>query len=183
MQRFIWASTYIVGGLAAGCFSAILMIQQSADQLLSGSGAWSMRKAGLGARTDVYARSHDLLAGRLPPPPGQISEAIASSDDEGEALSPRCTYRLSSAEPLPEWWSLSAIAGRTADAALQASMHSGSVLAAADGSITITASSLPAPGNWLKLPQGPHLSFVYWALQDGRDANQPPFTLTRESCS
>jgi hypothetical protein len=183
MQRSIWSSTYIVGGLAAGCLSAMVMIQHSADQMLSGSGAWSINNPGLRTRADVYARAHDLLAGRLPPPPSQIIEAIASHDDEGEPLSARCTYRLTSTAAMPVWWSVSAIAGQTADAALQASAHSGSALAAADGSITITASSLPVPGNWLKLPPGPHLSLVYWAVPDSRAAAQPSFTVTREGCS
>lgn len=182
MQRFIWASTYGMGGLAAGCFSAFLLIQHSAGLPPAASGAWSVRQAGTGS-TGIYARSHDLLAAQLPPPMGQITEAIARTDDEGQALSGRCSYRLSASGPMPGWWSISASATGSADPSLQASAHSGSVLAAADGSVTITASGLPVPGNWLKLPIGQNLSLVYWAAAAGQAASAPPFTLTREGCS
>ncbi len=184
MQRFIWASSYVAGGLVAGCFSALLLVQQSGTEPLSGSGAWSARQAVAGGSARAfYARAHDLLAARLPPPPGQIVEATATTDDAGSPLSSACTYRLTARDPLPAWWSLGASASGAADAVLQASASSDSVIRDADGSLHIAAASGPVPGNWLRLPDGRGLSLVYWGLSPGRAAPPPPFTITREGCS
>ncbi len=182
MRRFTWATTYTAGGVAAGCLSALLMIQHAGIAPVATGSAWQSRTAALSGPQAFYARAHYLLAGRLPPAPGQILEASAETDDEGQPLSAGCTYRLAAREPLPAWWSLAAVAGGTPDGSLQAAVSSDSVIRAADGSLSLAAARLPAPGNWLKLPERRKLSLLYTALSPDTAVTSPPFAITRESC-
>jgi len=183
MRRFIWASTYAAGGLAAGCLSAFLMIQNAGLEPVVAGGPWQSRQAALSGPSAFYARAHYMLAGRVPPAPGQIIEAAAETDDGGQPLRVTCTYRLTAQEPLPAWWSLSTEAGGAADAGMQAAAESNTVIRAADGSLTIMASAPPAPGNWLKLPEQRRISLLYTALSPAPAVTAAPFTITREGCS
>jgi hypothetical protein len=182
MRRFIWASTYVAGGLAAGCLSAFLMIQHAGRAPVSEAGAWQTRPPALSGTAAFYARAHYLLAGRLPPAPGHILEATAETDDQGQPLSAGCTYRLTAQEPLPGWWSLAAVAAGALDGSLQAAATSSSVMRAADGSLSLMASRLPASGNWLKLPERRRLILLYTALSPEPAVTAPPFAITREGC-
>ncbi len=183
MRRFIWASTYAAGGLAAGCLSAFLMIQNAGLEPVEAGSPWHSRQAALSGPQAFYARAHYMLAGRVPPAPGQIIEATAETDDGGQPLRVTCTYRLTAREPLPAWWSLSTVSGGTADASMQAAAGSNTVIHGPDGSLTIMASGLPAPGNWLKLPGQRRISLLYTALSPAPAVTAPPFTISRESCS
>ena len=183
MRRFIWASTYAAGGLAAGCLSAFLMIQNAGLEPVVAGGPWQTRQAAPPGPSTFYARAHYMLAGRVPPAPGQIIEATAETDDDGQPLRVTCTYRLTARDPLPAGWSLSPVAGATADVRMQAAAGSDTVIRAADGSLTVMASAQPAPGNWLRLPEQRQISLLYTAMSPAPAITVAPFTITRESCS
>ncbi|MFM8746794.1 MAG: DUF1214 domain-containing protein [Aestuariivirga sp.] len=183
MRRFIWASTYAAGGLAAGCLSAFLMINNAGVKQVAAGGPWQSREAALSGPQGFYARAHYMLAGRAPPAPGQVIEATAGADDDGQPLRASCTYRLTAKGPLPAWWSLTALAGGAASSSLQATAGSGSAIGAPDGSLSITASGLPVPGNWLRLPQQRQISLLYTALSPQPAVSAPPFAIRREGCS
>ncbi len=183
MRRFTWASIYAAGGLAAGCLSAFLMIQNAGLEPVEAGSPWQTRQAALSGAQAFYARAHYMLAGRAPPAPGQIIEVTAETDDSGQPLRVTCTYRLTAREPLPAWWSLSTVSGGGAETSMQAAAGSTAVIRAPDGSLTIMASGLPVPGNWLKLPEQRRISLLYTALSPASAVTAPPFTISREGCS
>jgi hypothetical protein len=176
MRRFIWATTYAAGGLAAGCLSAYLMIQNAGVEPVSPGSPWHSRPAALSGPQAFYARAHYMLEGRLPPAPGQMIEATAMADSEGRPLSAGCVYRLEARGPLPGWWSLAAAAGSSR----HATAGSGDVMRGGDMSVSITASRLPAPGNWLRLPERGEVMLIYTAFL--QDTGEPPFSILREGC-
>ena len=106
MRSIIGAFVYVAAGLAAGCFSAYAVIQSSGVDYLQSGTPWISRGTGLAGPWSYYARSHYLLAGRLPPAPGQLTEATAETDNENQPLTSSCRYRLSTIGPLPRWWSI-----------------------------------------------------------------------------
>lgn len=182
MRRFIWGSTYAAGGLAAGGLGAFLMIQNAGLAPVEAGGAWQSRQAALAGPQAFYARAHYMLAGRTPPPPGQLIEASADTDDDGQPLRTACVYRLTAREPLPSWWSLSAMPAGAGGGGLQAAIASTAVIRAPDGSLSIAASRQPAPGNWLKLPERRRISLLYTALSAAPAVSARPFAIAREGC-
>jgi len=186
MRRFIWAGSYIAGGVAAGCLSAFVAIQSSGVEEAEAGAPWLSRSAALMDQQAFYVRAHYLISGRLPPAPGQIIEATAETDSDGRPLTGACAYRITSAGPLPVWWSLSitggsSIATDAAAAPLQSTADSGTSLRQPDGTVEIVAHPSPQPGNWLKSPTTRRFSLLYSALPQGAGAT-PPWTIRREGC-
>lgn len=182
MRRFIWATSYLAGGIAAGCISAFALIQSAGVEPVAGDAPWVSRTGGPADQQSFYVRAHYMIQGRLPPAPGQLTEATAETDTDGRPLTSNCIYRLSSSGPLPAWWSLSMIGGAGAKAPLQSTADSGSVLHDASGSVTITAAASPQPGNWLRTPDQRRFTLLYSAADKGPGIAAPPFTITREGC-
>ena len=182
MRRFIWATSYLAGGIAAGCMSAYLLIQSAGVEQVAGEKPWLTRAPGLADKQSFYVRAHYLLEGRLPPAPGQLTEATAETDGEGRPLTNNCIYKLSSSGPLPAWWSLSVIGGDDTMAPLQATADSASVIRDASGQVSITAAASPQPGNWLRTPDKRRFTLLYSAAAAATQITAPPFTITREGC-
>ena len=182
MRRFIWATSYLAGGIAAGCISAFVLIQTSGvEQVVAGT-PWISRA---GTHTDTqafYVRAHYLLSGRLPPAPGQLSEATAETDSNGRPLTGSCIYRLRSAGALPRWWSVSVIGGADETAPLQSTAESDTAVAGSDGAVDILVYPTPRPGNWLKSPTRRRFTILYSALPQGVAVTPPAFTITQEAC-
>lgn len=181
MRRFIWATSYLAGGVAAGCLSAYVLIRQ-ADVEPVGTGNWLSRAAALSDANDFYVRAHYLLEGRLPPAPGQMTEATAETDSDGRPLTGSCTYRIVSTGPLPPWWSLSVIGGATASAPLQSTAGSDTAIRKADGSVEIMVYPSPRPGNWLKSTTKRRFTILYSALAQGGPRQAPAFDIRRGDC-
>lgn len=182
MRRFIWASVYIAGGIAAGCFSAFAVIQSAGVEEVEPGLPWLSRAEALADKEDFYARAHYLLSGRLPPAAGQITEAVAETDSKGNPLTGSCVYRIASTGPLPRWWSIGIIGGGGDGSPLQSTVDSASVIGRPDGGVEIAAYPSPRPGNWLQSPTLRRFSVIYSALPRGPDAAAPPFTITAEDC-
>lgn len=183
MRRFIWATAYVTGGIAVGCFSAFALIQSAGVTPVAAGTPWLSRAAAMAGSNAFYVRSHYLLEGRLPPAPGQMGEATAETDSDGRQLTGGCTYTISSTGPLPRWWSISIIESPAADAELQATADSDSTVHEADGSVRISAARAPQPGNWLKAPERRRFTLLYSALSPTPRPVQPPFAIKREGCS
>jgi hypothetical protein len=182
MRGLAGGIVFLTGGLVAGAFSAYAMIQSIGEAPAGGSGPWLDRPAAMTTASDYYVRAHYMIEGRLPPAPGQLSEAVAETDSAGASLTTSCRYILRSSRPLPRWWSLAAL--DSGDASLQATADSDSVIREPDGSTAITASVSPAPGNWLKVPETRRFSLIYTTLSAGAAGKSalPPFTITPEGC-
>ncbi len=183
MRRFIWATAYVAGGVAAGCISAFVLIKSAGVTPVAADTPWQSRAAAMANSSAFYVRSHYLLEGRLPPAPGQLGEATAETDSEGRPLTGTCSYRISATGPLPRWWSISIIENRTADAELQSTADSDTTVRESDGSVSIAAARLPRSGNWLKAPDRRRFTLLYSALSPGTRPLVPPFAIVRENCT
>ncbi len=182
MRRFIWATSYLAGGAAAGCLSAFVLIQSAGVEKVEAGTPWLSRAAALRESGAFYVRAHYMLDGRLPPAPGQLTEATAETDSEGRPLTGVCSYRLVSSGPLPRWWSVTVIGGGSADAPLQSTAGSDTAIRRPDGGVEIAISPSPRPGNWLKSPPRRRLTLLYSALPQGAAAGPPPFAIRQEGC-
>lgn len=183
MRRFIWATVYVAFGVAAGCFSAFALIQSAGVKPVAGDEPWQTRTAALAGPNAFYVRSHYLLEGRLPPAPSQLGEATAENDADGRPLSGGCSYLITSTGPLPRWWSIGVAGNGAASAAFQSTADSDTAVREADGSVRITVATAPQPGNWLKVPERLRFTLIYSALAASPKALEPPFSVTRGSCS
>lgn len=183
MRRFIWATVYMAGGIAVGCFSAFAMIQSAGVAPVAKGTPWLSRAAAMADSNGFYVRSHYLLEGRLPPAPSQLGEATAETDSDGQPLTGSCAYLLTSTGPLPRWWSLGIIDSSAAAGALQTTADSDTAVREADGSVKVAAAREPQPGNWLKSPGKRRITFLYSSLASGPKPVQPPFAIKRGICS
>ena len=182
MRRFIWAGSYLAGGIAAGCLSAYVLIQSAGVEPVEAGTPWLSRTAALSDSGDFYVRSHYLIEGRLPPAPGQLTEATAETDSDGRPLTGSCVYRLVSTGPLPPWWSVSVIGGASVTAPLQSTAGSDTVVRQPDGTAEIAVYPSPRPGNWLKSPTQRRFTLLYSALPRAGGGSAPAFAIRREAC-
>jgi hypothetical protein len=181
MRRFIWATSYLAGGVAAGALSAYVLIQQAGVEPVEAGTPWQSRAAAM-ADSNFYARAHYLLDGRLPPAPGQLTEATAETDSDGRPLTGSCVYRLVSNGPLPAWWSISVIGGASASAPLQTTAGSDTAIRGPDGTAEVLVYPSPRPGNWLKSPTRRRFTILYSALPRPGALQAPAFAIRREAC-
>lgn len=182
MRRFIWAGSYLAGGIVAGALSAYVLIQSAGVEPVEAGTPWLSRAAAFAGTDNFYVRSHYLIEGRLPPAPGQLSEATAETDSEGSPLTGSCVYRLVSTGPLPAWWSISVIGGASATAPLQSTAGSDTVVHQPDGAAEITVYPSPRSGNWLKSPTQRRFTILYSALPRAGGGTAPAFVIKRENC-
>lgn len=175
---------YVAAGVLAGCYSAYLIIQSSGVEPVAADSQWLSRAAGLAGPSGYYVRLHYLMEGRLPPAPGQLTEATAERDKDGEALSGACRYRITSSGPLPRWWSLAVTDAAEVGASLQSALNNDTAIREADGAVSIILSQTPQPGNWLRAPGARRLTLLYSSIQAGgqRFGAPPPFVIDRERC-
>lgn len=182
MRRFIWATSYFAGGITAGCLSAYVLIKSAGVEYVEAGMPWLSRAAALADSQNFYVRANYLLDGRLPPAPGQLTEATAETDSDGRPLTGSCVYRIVSTGPLPAWWSISVIGGASALAPLQSTAGSDTAIRQPDGGVEILVYPSPRPGNWLKSPTRRRFTFLYSALPRGEAGSAPAFAIQREIC-
>jgi hypothetical protein len=184
MRHFTGGSIFLAGGAAIGALSAFLAIQNAGVEPAASGSPWLSRAAGLAGNAGYYTRAHYLLYGRLPPAAGQLNEASAETDSEGQSLSTSCNYVLTSTGPLPKWWSIAAIASMDESVSRQAISDADSVIRETNGSVQIQVAPYPQPGNWLKAPASRSFTLLYSAVPLGGPPATavPPFNITREGC-
>ena len=184
MRRFAEGIAFLAVGIVAGAVSAYLVIENTGDQPLGNASPWSSRAESLSGNNALYVRAHFMMQGRLPPAPGQIDEATAATDSEGQALTGNCRYSIATTGPLPRWWSVAVMNSGTASSSLQAIASSDTVIHGADGTAIIKAGATPASGNWLRTGSTGRYSLLYSAVATGaqRLPGAPPFNINREGC-
>lgn len=184
MKRFPGGIVYVIVGVATGAFSAYLAIQNAGVEAVSNGNPWLSRAEAMEGGDGFYVRSHYLIEGRLPPAQGQLVEATAETDSEGQPLTTTCRYRLASTGPLPRWWSLAVTGWGNDGTSRQTVADSDTVIRNPDGSVIIIASRTPQPGNWLKAPDARRFTILYSAIPVSGRASiaDPAFSITREGC-
>lgn len=107
------------------------------------------------AEADPYSKARAARDGLLALGRAEGLSFSAQSDSSGEALRRECAYRIEGPVPAARFWTLYAAdptgsvlhAGERRTAAL----HSNEIIRLRDNEVTISASTHPAPGNWLAL--------------------------------
>jgi hypothetical protein len=183
MQRIVGGIGYVAAGAVVGAFSAYLVVVNTGTEPATAGSPWLSRAAGLEGASGFYVRSHYMIEGRLPPAMGQLVEAMAETDEEGEPLTTSCHYRLASTGSLPRWWSVAAINANGSGGVAQSIIDADIVIKETDGTSTIVVSKSPQPGNWIIAPRSQRFALLYSALPSrSRNATAPPFSITREDC-
>ena len=173
----------MIVGVAAGAFSAYLAIQNAGVEAVSNGSPWLSRAAAMESGSGFYVRLHYLIEGRLPPAQGQLVEATAETDNEGQPLTTTCRYRLASSGPLPRWWSIAVTGWGNDPTSRQTVADSDTVIRDGNGGVAIVASRTPQPGNWLKAPDARRFTILYSAVPvSGRKSSEPAFSIKREGC-
>lgn len=142
-------------------FGVGILITKSAISRSSGFsalvlGAWQAFPKAQTSEADPYARNHRAKASGLLLGSAEGLVFYADNDDAGEALRAGCTYRVSGKVPQARFWTLSITdaANRplAARAGLPSALNAQSVLYGNDGTLTVSVSQNPQPGNWLAVP-------------------------------
>lgn len=116
------------------------------------------------ASADPFAKAHRAGDGRVLLGRAEGLVFTASEDQDGDALSGRCSYEVAGQTPPARFWTL-----RTTDekgtplpaaAMFPASLTSWTTLRESDGTFRITLSAEPAAGNWIRLDADNRVAFV-----------------------
>lgn len=183
MRRLIGGTAYILLGLGIGAASAYFLIERSGAVPFADDSAWTSRAMSPGTGESYLIRAHYMLGGRLPPPPGQLVELNAETDDDGEPLRSRCRYRLASQGGLPVWWSISVAAPGSIAGSRQSALDSSSALRSANGDVLIEAAAQPQPGNWLRLPPSTRFALLFTTLPRPQAIlSKAPFVIRKVAC-
>jgi hypothetical protein len=134
----------IVAGPIIGLVSAQTMMQRAADKQEGTVGNWHNVQIAADSSSDFYAASGFLRKGQLPPPRG-ARFYTRNLDDDGNALRGGCVVSIEGKMPDVRWWSV-----KTQSSSGFASLDAGETVREADGTLLISISRAPSPGNWLK---------------------------------
>ncbi|MCD2177466.1 DUF1214 domain-containing protein [Rhizobium sp. C1] len=177
-------------------FGVGILITKSAISRSSGFsaleiGVWQAYPKAQTSEADPYARNHRAKASGLLLGSAEGLVFYADKDDAGNALTGGCTYRVSGKVPQARFWTI-AIADASnqplsARPGLPSALNAQSVLYDNDGTLTVSVSQNPQPGNWLAVPPIGHyrLAFTLFdtpvAGSSGLIDQSMP-TITREGC-
>jgi hypothetical protein len=184
-MRVSEAYWFVAGGLLVGLASALGGVAVWGAAPVVASNPWQTWDISPASRAYPYALAHYLLAGRFPPATGQMREYTAHRSNDGGVLASACTYVLAATKPPAQWWSVAALSGGSIVSSAAAIQSAQSAVTEADGSLRITISRQPAPGNWLEAPQAGSFSLLYTEAESSASfhaAGAPVFTITRSNC-
>lgn len=158
----------IIAGLLLGLASAQTMMQRAQQQQNGEIGNWRSVHINADSASGLYAASAFLSKGQLPPPQG-VRYYKRLTDDEGNSLRGGCVVAVEGKMPDSRWWFLKLESGRGI-----ASLDAGSAVREPDGTLLVSISQSPSPGNWLKAPDESsyQLSLVVFE-SPGKAAGQP----------
>ena len=177
--------------LLAGAVLGIYSARWAADnQALAGavrSGAWmAWPDAGVEGATP-YARLRYYLDDALPPSPMDRLELLAKTDDNDDLLATVCSYELHGPMLPVRTWILS-VHGQNGESRAHAVLHAENAIYEPDGSLRISLSRHPHPGNWLPMPGKGRVRlalqlFGISPLERERILKMKPFSIRRVKCS
>lgn len=185
MRRGTGGLIYVAAGILLGGLTGYIAVDRAGREALAAGSPWHSRTAALEGGLGLYVQDYFLMNGRLPLAPGQFAEAEAREDSDGNALSSACRYEIASTGPLPAWWSLATMAGGEASPSIQTAIDSQTAVREPDGSVRLTASAAPQPGNWLKVEGGQRFTLFYAAMPGGGRGGSraaPSFSIRQAGC-
>lgn len=146
------ATAIIVAGIAAGLISAAAALWWVADGATLRQGPWRSSLFPGVTDLDPYSRAVVALRGAVALQHAETVYFLATEDESGAALSPRCDYRLDGRDLPARWWSIHVGDEKLALTPGGQGVDRGSVVRAADGGYTIHIGQTRRDGNWLAPP-------------------------------
>lgn len=182
MREFVRSIFYLLLGALGGYVSATAAIGSFGVSPAGAGSQWQHWDVALSSAAHPYAIAHYLLAGRFPPPSGQVMEFVTDRDKDGNAIDGDCVYSVTGKPAAARWWS---IAIPETGAAANPVVTAETAVMDANGLLTVTISRHPVPGNWLRPASGENYSLIY-AVTESETASEatapPPFTINRTEC-
>jgi hypothetical protein len=96
----------VILGAALGVSTALLAVSGSLSTASVDNGIWSTNLTIGSADAGPYTRASIALNGTLALKHTETIYFSADSDEEGDALTSRCTYVLEGRDPAARWWSV-----------------------------------------------------------------------------
>ncbi len=182
MQEFLRGIFYLLLGAFGGYLSATATIGSIGVSPAGADGQWQYWDIASVSVAHPYAIAHYLLAGRLPPPSGQIVEFVTDRDKDGNAIDGDCVYSVTGKPAAARWWS---IAIPESGAAANPVITAETAVLDPNGLLRVTISRRAAPGNWLRPASGEDYSLIYAVTETeaaSETATPPPLTVIRVEC-
>ena len=125
-------------------------------------GPWTVWPRVGSRETDPYARAVIARTGDIPLGVGEGLLLTAATDEEGQPLEARCTYRIGMVTPQTRLWTLTLYDGDrpVATDLMRSGFTSAEVLRDVDGRAAIVLSRDVQPGNWLRMPETGRVSLA-----------------------
>lgn len=153
-------------GLGIG--SAVSMLDASSGFGAIRLGPWAAFPVAQTTSADPYARSHRARAGKLLYAAAEGLQFQADTDEDGNRLTPRCSYALDGITPPARFWTLYAANQQMEPLVpgplLPRAFNAWNVLRRADGSFRVLISARAQPGNWLAVSEGQPFRLVMTLL-------------------
>jgi hypothetical protein len=152
----VFIKTLIAGalGLAAGLWSAESALTSNQALESTRIGAWATATKAGTSEADPYIRATIERSGEIALAPGEGLQLVASIDDSGAALNPRCSYDVGHKAPAARYWTIGVIDTRgfpINNPAGRMVFRSSEIVRDSEGGFTIAVSSTARPGNWLPI--------------------------------
>ena len=158
----------LVTAFGLGIGAAVGMLDASSGFGAIRLGPWAAFPHAQTASADPYARAHRARAGKLLYAAAEGLQFQADTDDEGNRLTPRCTYAIDGMTPPARFWTLYAANQEMEPLKparyLTPAFNAWNVLRRADGSTRVLISARAQPGNWLALNEGQSFRMVLTLL-------------------
>jgi hypothetical protein len=152
LSSFIRALLVCALGLALGLLASAYALSHLSPFDRVRLGPWELEAHAGSIDAGPYTLARLERTGEIPLAAGEGLQLVASVDDDGRALDPRCVYKIGPRVPSARYWTLSLIDpdGWPIDnPARRYGFRSSEILRAANGDFTITVAADVQPGNWL----------------------------------
>ena len=158
MRNFTLFTAILIGGFVIGWLTAINGLAGLGLKAVVGSPYWSEWALKGDDRWQVYALGHFLSDGQLPPPKS-ARFFVRSADEDGNTLRGDCVYVIKGPAIAARWWTLRVSADGKSDA--QSTLSAGETVLNQDGTLIVTISRHPSPGNWIVPPDSSAVNVDY----------------------
>ncbi len=148
------AMAIIAGGIAAGLITAAAALWWVAQGAVLHQGPWRSSLFPGVVDLDPYSRAVVALRGAVALHHAEAVRFVATEDDSGAALSPRCDYRLEGRDLPARWWSIHLGDEKLSLTPGGQGVDRGNVVRAADGAYTVHIGPTRREGNWLAPQDG-----------------------------
>ena len=138
----------VLVGVTVGIVSARYMTTEQSPFFAHKYGNWNNWPVAGNPANNPYTLAKFIANGQLPEHFSEVLTFYRSEDDGGDKLTEDCTYLMSVDRPTARRWSIS-LTGNSGGA--QQVLTQNDVISMGE-KVTVTLSTSPQPGNWLRMP-------------------------------